>query len=518
MNLAQGLSMLDPLAAWMATYCLHSTVLLGIAWAVTRGAGKPAVHEAIWRIALSAGILTAGFQHVSGGGSWMWPNGSTASPLASAGSSSEVLVGAPSAMAMLEAPVGTVAASVPWSGWWLAGFGLAACFGLLRLAVAAWHLRRSLRGRVELVDDPLRRELDDLLAVSDETPRRLRLTVAPSLDVPVALGVLRPEIAVPRWAVEALDPTEQRSLLAHELAHLTRGDTIWRPAAALVAALLPFQPLNHLAAGRLEHLSEDLADDWARRRSAGVALARCLTQAADHLLARRSLPVAAMASPSSDLGRRVQRLLAPPRSTGRSLPASVLVVAIALVALPMVTLAPGWATVPEAPLPEAPAVPPTPPEPTAPVTAPQPITTPSALEPPMAPELPSAPPAPASPRWPDRLDVAPRPDAPVVPRFPEALVAPAAPAAPRFPEALIAPIAPPTPRFAEPIVAPPAPRFAEPVVVPVAPAVPVPTIELDAPPAVPRAPEPLAVPWAPRAPVVPEAIVPWVTEGDPDAC
>ena len=49
--------MLDTLALWLATYALHSTLLLLSAWWLARV--FPAARERLWRLALFGGLLTA---------------------------------------------------------------------------------------------------------------------------------------------------------------------------------------------------------------------------------------------------------------------------------------------------------------------------------------------------------------------------------------------------------------------------------------------------------------------------
>ena len=54
----------QPVTAWMLTYLLHSTLLLGGAWLLSRflGQRRLAVQETAWKVALLGGILTAGLQ------------------------------------------------------------------------------------------------------------------------------------------------------------------------------------------------------------------------------------------------------------------------------------------------------------------------------------------------------------------------------------------------------------------------------------------------------------------------
>jgi hypothetical protein len=49
--------------AWLLTYLIHSSVLLGLVWLVTRrGRLEPAVSELLWKVALLAGLVTGTIQ------------------------------------------------------------------------------------------------------------------------------------------------------------------------------------------------------------------------------------------------------------------------------------------------------------------------------------------------------------------------------------------------------------------------------------------------------------------------
>src|ERR1044072_6656408 len=48
-----------PMFAWLLPYLIHSRVLLGLVWLVTRrGRLGPAVSELLWKVALLAGLVT----------------------------------------------------------------------------------------------------------------------------------------------------------------------------------------------------------------------------------------------------------------------------------------------------------------------------------------------------------------------------------------------------------------------------------------------------------------------------
>src|SRR5438309_4018854 len=51
------------LLAWLLTYLIHSTVLLGVAWLVTRrGRLEPAASDLLWKVALLASLVTGTIQ------------------------------------------------------------------------------------------------------------------------------------------------------------------------------------------------------------------------------------------------------------------------------------------------------------------------------------------------------------------------------------------------------------------------------------------------------------------------
>src|SRR5437870_2714557 len=51
------------LFAWLLTYSIHSTVLLGLAWLVTRRRRlEPAASDLLWKVALVAGLVTGTIQ------------------------------------------------------------------------------------------------------------------------------------------------------------------------------------------------------------------------------------------------------------------------------------------------------------------------------------------------------------------------------------------------------------------------------------------------------------------------
>lgn len=340
-------------AAWLATYAVHSTLLLGGAWLLARrlGGRRLAVQEAVWKLALVGGLLTATLQLGLGvrplGGGWAWepaagtagdPRGAPAlAPLAPLAPTAAMPAKAARpaaadlhavAAARIDPANGTgrapavAPAGAPAPGAvlrLLAVLALAAgLLALVPLALAHLRLARRLRGRAAIADGPLPRFLRRLERAAG-LARPARLTTTPRLATPIARGVARGEICLPARALRELAPAAQEGVVAHELAHLARRDPAWLLAARVLERLLFVQPLNRLARRRLVEIAEYRCDDWAAGQTGRpLDLARCLTEVAGWSLPGAApLPVPGIAAGSS-LGRRVRRLLERPAAAERS--------------------------------------------------------------------------------------------------------------------------------------------------------------------------------------------------------
>jgi beta-lactamase regulating signal transducer with metallopeptidase domain len=281
------------LLSFLATYLLHSTLLLGGAWLAARALrSRPEWEEAAWKIAAVGGLLTATFQVGLGLEPWAGRVPLGVAPEASLA----VAVGAPSA---------GPPASEPWVATAVGGWAAVASLLLAALLYAWWRLHRRLSGRREIASGPLP-ELLAKLRRTTGTTRPVRLTSSDALGTPVALGVWKPEICLPSRTA-GLTPACQESLLAHELGHLVRRDPAWRWLLCALERIFFFQPLHRLARRRLEHCAELLCDDWAAAHPEPIALARCLTEVAGWPATVRAWPMPQAAR--SGLRERVERLL-----------------------------------------------------------------------------------------------------------------------------------------------------------------------------------------------------------------
>lgn len=157
---------------------------------------------------------------------------------------------------------------------------------------------------------------------------------------PVAVGVLRPAVILPiGW--RAWNPETRRAVLAHELAHIRRRDTLISALGRLVKSVLWFHPLAWWVSRHVSELAE-LACDAAGLESVGdpAGYSRILLEFASGVNRagyRVGLPGLAMAAGSLEMGNRIDQVFELSRGGARKLsrPGALL----ALVGLPVMGLA-----------------------------------------------------------------------------------------------------------------------------------------------------------------------------------
>lgn len=122
--------------------------------------------------------------------------------------------------------------------------------------VGLLHVRR-LQVSGQLAPDVALDEMRNLVAEGIRPPR---LLVSPHVTVAVALGLWKPTIVLPQSAVVASEQSRLRLLLAHEWAHIRRGDLWLLALARLLLVVLLFQPLFWWLRRQIRDDQELLAD------------------------------------------------------------------------------------------------------------------------------------------------------------------------------------------------------------------------------------------------------------------
>ena len=205
------------------------------------------------------------------------------------------------------APPTVTAKAVWWPAWlWLAGSAVLLGRKLIwRGVFAFWWRGRQAEASPELFAHVA--EVARRLGFN----RRVRVIASPALVCPIAFGVLRPTVGLPGNFATAHGAREREAMLAHELAHLAARDPFWLGLADLLAAVLWWHPLVWWARRQLRAACETAADEASVLVEDGPAvLANCLVTLAARLPRRRAFGLLGMAGFRSDLGRRVERLLA----------------------------------------------------------------------------------------------------------------------------------------------------------------------------------------------------------------
>ena len=132
---------------------------------------------------------------------------------------------------------------------------------LPRVLMALWALGVAVQvGRGALGAARLRKKLGRL------QPDGEGVAFCPGVESPLVVGLLRPTIVLPHGLTDA----ETALALAHERAHVRRGDLYLGLIPALARTLFWFHPLAHAAARAAEDAREEACDAAARRFPASL--------------------------------------------------------------------------------------------------------------------------------------------------------------------------------------------------------------------------------------------------------
>ena len=266
---------------------------------------------------LAAAITCAAASPVLGSLVPSWTLPGLAAPAATRTPESSVSfrpVGAP-ASRVVAAASAPASQRMPLLGWaaslvvpvWL--IGMALNLGVLAIGMSRLtRLRSSGAGHRESVTitESLRR-----MSAAFALTRPVTLVRSDRQAVLFTWGVLRPKVVLPAdvddWPRERIDV-----VLAHELAHVARGDWLVQTVAETCKAVYWFNPLFWIACARLRHESEHACDDAVINSGvANHAYASELLELARSFGRHRQvwLPAPAMAARPSNLERRVRAML-----------------------------------------------------------------------------------------------------------------------------------------------------------------------------------------------------------------
>jgi len=216
------------------------------------------------------------------------------------------------------------------------GYGLATPFAasaaLLPAAVALWltgvlvlstrligglRLVGRLRAASSAASARWQRHLDDLAARLG-VGAGARLFISPLVNVPLAIGCLRPVILVPIEFLTGMPPEHVSALLAHELAHVLRRDYVANVLQGIVETIFFYHPAVWRISNEVRIEREHCCDDLAANAVGDVvAYAQALAELETREPSRSRL---ALPASGGALVERVRRLIEPDALDTRAFP------------------------------------------------------------------------------------------------------------------------------------------------------------------------------------------------------
>ncbi|MDC0713015.1 M56 family metallopeptidase [Stigmatella sp. ncwal1] len=197
--------------------------------------------------------------------------------------------------------------------WLVLAWGLGVAAFSLRLLAGWLRLRRSLH-EASPAPEEWQQRLENL-SLRLGLKRAVRLLQSTALDVPSAMGWLRPVVLLPVFTLTGLPTRQLEMILAHELAHIRRHDFVVNLLQTCVETLLFYHPAVWWMSRVIRVERENCCDDLATGLTGNaLAYARALT-ALEALRMLPSLePTPALSALGGSLPERVRRLVAAPPS------------------------------------------------------------------------------------------------------------------------------------------------------------------------------------------------------------
>jgi beta-lactamase regulating signal transducer with metallopeptidase domain len=311
------------------------------AWAVLRLLPKQnsRTRFAVWFLALLAVVGTAclGGLMLTGLNSRVFAS----SPFASEGSSA-------------------ISLSAHWAAYVFVAWLLGACVAMARLCAGLFRLR-ELRQTCAPVDaatlnPSIRQTLEELNGANSFASRSVTLATSEHLRVPAALGLWKPMIVLPAWALAELPPFDLSVVVRHEFAHLHRWDDWTNLLQKMVHALFFFHPAVWWIENRLSVEREMACDDIVVAQTDNpMGYASCLVSLLERSLAQRGWTMAqAIVHRAREASDRLTQILDKnrPATTGISKPTLSLVGAFALLCVVMLPQTPQLVAFDRSPLPD----------------------------------------------------------------------------------------------------------------------------------------------------------------------
>ena len=238
------------------TVLLMITAVLSIALLLQRWARRfPAVRHTVLLVALVivglSPLLEAAAQRLNSQGIIPIPKAIVLDRLLEGPPANDSITGVAPSLSPLSPPLWTVLFAI---------WGTGVLISLTRLSIGFHLVRRTHRTATPLARDRVDPLRNMLVQVFSSGPPEI--LISDVVGVPVALGFFRPVVILPSSFVQRFRDQELYPILLHECAHAARRDAIVGFYQRILAALLWFHPLIHIANRCLNVAREEVCDNF----------------------------------------------------------------------------------------------------------------------------------------------------------------------------------------------------------------------------------------------------------------
>lgn len=200
-----------------------------------------------------------------------------------------------------------------WSMLLMLGWGALVTLGAIRMVWQQWQVSSLVN--TSLLIDPEKLPFDFAKLKADaRVPHSIGIYLSDSIaGSPAVCGLFRPKVLLPRELLTKLSPEQLQWTIAHELAHVRRGDLVILPLQHLVRLLFFFHPivwLTHWIVGEFrEHACDDEAStvSGVRSKASCEAFLNILEAAGGYPRARFGL--VGFSTPVGPIQRRLMRMM-----------------------------------------------------------------------------------------------------------------------------------------------------------------------------------------------------------------
>jgi beta-lactamase regulating signal transducer with metallopeptidase domain len=186
---------------------------------------------------------------------------------------------------------------------WLGGV----LFGLLGIVRGLLAMRRMKRSAQPISVEKIAAVRPQLLNLFG--PDLPQVFISDRAAVPMALGYLRPIILLPSPLLGQMDDQQLLQILVHECAHARRRDALVALYQRGLLVLFWFHPLIYFASRRLDHVREELCDNFVLRIAPAKDYAQTLLTVAESLSPQPSRWFVPALIQSASLENRIAGLL-----------------------------------------------------------------------------------------------------------------------------------------------------------------------------------------------------------------